>query len=431
MNNIEFYYLYFQRNYQITTLYLNYFSTKGSYMFPVQLLSISSLLFIAFLFSKDKKNVCSKKMYLMIGKGLLLQYGIAYTILKTSWGLHCFQSLSYGITKIYSFANEGASFVFGSLTDASMPWGVIFAVKVVPIVIFFGALMSLLFHLGIIQKVVFALAFVMQPLLGTSGAETLCAAANSLFGQTEAPLLIKHYLPTMTESEILVVMVSGMATLSGSIMAVYGSLGVSMTHLLCASMMSIPGSIIIAKILYPDNTSATVQKKEALSLKPTTSNVLDAISQGTADGMMLSANIVAMLITFISLIAALNYILSVTVGTTLDQCFGYVFQWVALLIGIPKAESIQAGVLLGKKLAINEFVAFAELTKAGLSERTTILLTYAIAGFANFSCIGIQIGGIGALAPSQRSTLIKLGFLGLFGATLTNFLNAAIVALIL
>jgi CNT family concentrative nucleoside transporter len=367
----------------------------------------------------------------MVVKGLLLQCGIAYLILKTTWGLYAFEALSRGITQLYSFANEGASFVFGSLADTSMPWGVIFAIKVVPIVIFFGAFMSLLFHLGLIQKIVFLLAKIMQPLLGTSGAETLCAAANSLFGQTEAPLLIKHYLPAMTESEMLVVMVSGMATLSGSIMAVYGSLGVSMTHLLCASMMSVPGSLIISKILLPETTRSNSDATEDLALQPSTLNVLDALSQGTSDGMMLSANIVAMLITFISLIAGINYFLSISIGLTLDQCFGYGFQWIALLIGIPKQESIQAGVLLGEKLAINEFVAYAHLTKMALSERTTILLTYALSGFANFSCIGIQIGGIGALAPSQRNTLLKLGFRGLLGATLVNLLNAAIVGLII
>jgi CNT family concentrative nucleoside transporter len=392
----------------------------------MQLCSIFLILGVAFLFSQHKRQVSIG----MIVKGLALQYGIAYLILKTSGGLYCFEALSRGITQLYLFANEGASFVFGALADASMPWGVIFAIKVVPIVIFFGAFMSLLFHLGIIQKVVFVLAKLMQPLLGTSGPETLCAAANSLFGQTEAPLLIKHYLPAMTESEILVVMVSGMATLSGSIMAVYGSLGVSMSHLLCASMMSVPGSLVIAKILLPETKVQGGDAKSEVSLQANTSNVLDALSQGTSDGMMLSANIVAMLITFISLIAAINYVLTITIGASLDQCFGYGFQWVALLIGIPKHESIQAGVLLGEKLAINEFVAYAHLTKMALSERSTVLLTYALSGFANFSCIGIQIGGIGALAPSQRNNLLKLGFRGLLGATLVNLLNASIVGLL-
>ncbi len=396
-------------------------------MLVMQCFSLFVIIFVAFLCSNNKKNIS----YGMIARGLSLQFGIAYLILKTTWGLYSFEALSRGITQLYSFANEGASFVFGSLADVSMPWGVIFAIKVVPIVIFFGALMSLLFHLGVIQKVVFLLAKVMQPFLGTSGAETLCAAANSLFGQTEAPLLIKHYLPAMTESEMLVVMVSGMATLSGSIMAVYGSLGVSMTHLLCASMMSVPGSLIISKILLPEKAQANSDATEELTLQPSTSNVLDALSQGTSDGMMLSANIVAMLITFISLIAGINYFLSISIGVTLDQCFGYGFQWVALLIGIPKHERIQAGILLGEKLAINEFVAYAHLTKMALSERSTILLTYALSGFANFSCIGIQIGGIGVLAPSQRNNLLKLGFKALLGATLVNLLNASIIGLII
>jgi CNT family concentrative nucleoside transporter len=397
-------------------------------MFPwLNLVGIASIIATALLFSSNRKAIKPRLIITAMG----LQFLIGFLILKTELGNTIFNNIAAGVTKLYQFAHEGASFVFGSLADGSGPWGVVFAIKVIPIIIFFGALMALLFHLGIIQRVVVGIAFLMRPLLGTSGAETLCAAANSMFGQTESPLLIKHYLPRMTESEILVVMVSGMATLSGSIMAVYGSLGVSMMHMLCASMMAVPGSILISKILIPETGKPETSGKQQLEMPKTTSSILDAISTGTSDGMMLAANVAAMLITFISLIALINFSIKSTLGISLDECFGMMFRWVAYIIGINKEECDIAGTLLGQKLVINEFVAYANMMKESLSERSSIILTYALCGFANFSCIGIQIGGIGALAPSQRHTLIKLGMLALFGATLTNFLNAAIVGLLI
>jgi len=392
------------------------------------------ILGVAFLASTDRRRIKID----MVVKAFGVQVLLAYCILCTSVGRSIFSALANGFQILYSFANEGAAFVFGGLINSKASWGFIFGVKVIPIIIFFGALMSVLFHLRIVQAVVRGIAFVVRPLLGTSGAETLCAAANSMLGQTEAPLLIKNYLKTMTDSELLVVMVSGMATLSGAILAVYGGLGVPMQHLLSASVMSIPGAILISKMLLPETKHEKTEDKSVASMEPETSNILDAISVGTTDGMSLAVNVAAMLISFISLIALVNYLLgSITswccgTAVTLNVIFGKIFSGVAYFLGVSGAEQEVAGSLLGTKLVINEFVAYAELVdlvKAGLSVRSQAILTYALCGFSNFSCIGIQIGGIGALVPTKRSKLTKLGLRALLGGTLANFLNAAIASL--
>ncbi len=360
-----------------------------------------------------------------------MQFVLAFFIIKTSAGHITFKYIGSGFTKLYGFASAGTEFVFGSLSDVSMPWGAIFAIKVVPIIVFFGALMAVLYHFGIIQFFVRGVSLIMRPLLGTSGAETLCAAANSMLGQTEAPLLIKHYLNKMTRSEVLVVMVSGMATLNGALLAVYGSIGVSMIHLLSASVMAVPGSILISKILIPETELPETIGGKHVDMGKESNNVLDAISQGTGDGMKLAVNVVAMLITFISLIALVNYLLSISGGYTLNDIFAKIFAPVAYLLGVAKVDIFKAGSLLGEKLVINEFVAYSSFVKTELLPRSKIVLTYALCGFSNFSCIGIQIGGIGALCPEKRQLLTKLGMTALLGGTLTNFLNAAIAALLL
>ena len=405
-----------------------YFLQDGRYM---SFFGIAAILGFAFLFSKNRRKV----NFRLVGSALAMQFVLAFCILKTDMGRHVFQALAAGFSKLYQFADAGSQFVFGSLADISGPWGVIFAIKVVPIIIFFGALTALLFHLGIVQVFVKIISVAIRPILGTSGAETLCAAANSMLGQTEAPLLIKRYLNTMTQSEILLVMVSGMATLSGSILAVYGSMGVPMLHLLSASVMSIPGAILISKILLPETEKAKTVGGNSLDMTSDSSNVLDAISTGTTDGMKLAANVAAMLITFISLIALINYFVGLASSYafgfpyTLDIIFGKIFSWAAVLIGVPWQDKANAGALLGQKLVINEFVAYANFVTMKLTPRATTILTYALCGFSNFSCIGIQIGGIGALAPQKRGTIIKLGMMAVLGGTLANFLNAAIAGL--
>ena len=321
----------------------------GRYM---SFVGIVAILGVAFLFSRHKSKV---KLRLILS-ALAMQFVLAFAILKTDIGRHIFGALASGFSRLYEFADAGASFVFGNLTDPMGAWGFVFLAKAASIIIFFGALIGVLYHFGIVQFFVKVISWVIRPILGTSGAETLCAAANSMLGQTEAPLLIKRYLDKMTESEVLLVMVSGMATISGSLLALYGSMGVPMVHLLSASVMSIPGAILISKILLPETEKAVTSGNNQLEMERDSENVLDAISSGTSDGLSLAMNVVAMLISFIALIALLNftigYLTNAAFGVryTLDTLFSKIFSWVAIVIGIPYKDSSAAGALLGQKL---------------------------------------------------------------------------------
>ena len=406
------------------TNFFGYFLKDNHY---VSLIGILVFILVAFLFSNNKKRINPRRV---LG-ALIMQFALAVFVLKTWIGHRIFMYLASVFNKLYSFADAGISFIFGNLGDASASWGFIFAVKVVPIIIFFGALMSLLFHLGVIQFFVKILAFLIRPILGTSGAETLCATANSMLGPTEAPLLIKKYLKGMTDSEMLVVMISGMSTLQASLIAVYGSMGVSMVHILTALVMSVPGSILISKILIPETGSPETAHGNKIDMKSDSSNVLDAISSGTSDGLKLAANVAAMLIAFISLMAMANFILESIIGWSLNDVFAKLFSNVAYLLGISGKDKEIAGALLGQKLVLNEFIAYASLVRVELAERVRIILTYALCGFANFSVIGILIGGVGALAPEKRGVLTKLGLKALLGATLVNLINAAIAGLLI
>ena len=399
----------------------------------IGIVGITVIFFIAFLFSFNRKKVLFRPVF----TALFMQFLLAFFILKTTLGAQLFNTCAEAFRLIYQFADSGVTFLFGSLAQVDGPVGFIFAVKVLPMIIFFGALMSLLFHVGVIQVLVRGIAFFIRPVLGSSGAETLSVAASSMLGQTEAPLLIKSYLPTLTKSETLTVMVSGMAHLSGAILAGYGLMGISVKHMIAASFMAIPGTIAISKILLPETDAPVTLTNKKIEIPKTTKNFLDAISLGTIDGLKLSANIGAMLISFISLIALADYALgSITkymfsYSITLNTVFGGIFYPIVYLIGIPKSECLVAGSLMGQKVAINEFIAYSALTKAIISERSKILLTYALAGFANFSSIGIQIGGIGSLCSEKRMLLTQLGFKALLGGTLINLLNAAIVSMFL
>jgi CNT family concentrative nucleoside transporter len=401
---------------------IGYFVEHSRY---INLLGIALILLTAALFSRHKKRISLR----LIATALTVQCGLAFFILKTAIGKTIFFSISKGIESVYKFADQGCMFVFGNLADANGPWGFVFAFKVLPIIIFFGALMALLYHLGIVQIIVKAIAYVMRPLFGTSGAETLSVAANSALGQTEAPLLIKNYLASMTDSEILTVMVSGMAHLSGSLLAVYGLMGVPILHLLSASIIAIPGAILISKILIPETGVPETLGGSSVQMPKESNNILGAISSGTSDGLNLAINVAAMLIAFISLMALVNSVLVSITGFSLDLIFAKLFYVVAYFIGIPTSECSAAGALLGQKLVINEFVAYSSMLKQALSDRSIAIITYALAGFSNFSCIGIQIGGIGAICPSKRELLTRLGVTALLGGTLTNLLTAAIAGL--
>lgn len=399
----------------------------------ISLIGMLVILGVAVLFSNNR----SKIRWQLVLSALGIQTLLGIFILKTGIGQGIFSSISHGFEVIYEFAGHGAGFVFGSLANAEGPWGMIFVVKVLPTIIFFGALMSLLYHIGIVQIFVTGLSMIIRPILGTSGAETLAVAANVMLGQTEAPLLIKNYLPRMTKSEMLVVMVGGMSHLSGSLLAVYGGMGVSISHLLTSSFMAIPAAILIAKILMPETEIPETLSGSSLRSERETKNVLDAVSRGTTDGLKLAVNVAAMLISFISLMALLDFVLAWGSGYFLAQplslnfIFGKLFYGVAYLIGIPLQDCSTAGSLLGQKLVINEFVAYMSFAKADLLPRSQVLLTYALAGFSNFSCIGIQIGGIGAICPEKRTLLTQLGLRALLGGTLANFLNAALVGFLM
>ncbi len=419
----------------------NYFIEHNRYL---NLLGIFVILGIAWLFSKKRSAINSR----LVLHALVLEFVIAFCMLRTSLGQTMICSVASAIQKVYEFADKGSGFVFGNLTNAQMPWGFIFALKVLPIIIFFGALMSLLFYLGIVQKIVSAISYVVRPLLGTSGAETLCAIANSFLGQTEAPLLIRNYLHSMTKSELFLVMVSGMGTISGAILAVFAAMGVPSTHLLASSVMAIPGTILIAKILYPETEESVTMKGASATTSLTSSSLLDSIAQGTSDGMQLALNVGAMLISFLSLLAMLNYLLEYSTTSlnslmayiglafqlpliNLNLIFSYLFAPFGFLLGFTGNYILQAGQLLGTKVAVNELIAYGQMVQMELPPRMIALLTYALCGFSNFSCIGIQIGGIGALAPEKRPWLCELGVFAVLGGSLANLLSAMIAGLLL
>lgn len=409
----------------------------------MNLFGIIFVLALAYSFSQKKSAVNIR----LVIHGLLLQFLCAALVLKTNAGKKVVDLIAEYVGKMYLFADEGVGFVFGNLANQTGPWGFIFGIKVLPVIIFFGAFTALLFHYGIIQKIVFGMSTVIRPLLGTTGPETLCAVANSFLGQTEAPLLIRHYLQSMTKSELLVVMVSGMGTISGAILVVFVAMGVPAAHLLTASVMAIPGSIVIAKILLPETEKAK-ESDIAVDVQKSTGNVLDAIAVGTTDGLTLALNVAAMLISFLALLAMLNYILSY--GSykinhllsytevafrlpllSIDLILGYLFAPFAFFMGFSGDEALAVGSLLGTKVSVNELVAFGNMMHMNFSERSLGVITYALCGFSNFSCIGIQVGGIGALVPNKRKWLSELGLYAVLGGTLSNLLSAMIAGLFL
>lgn len=402
-------------------------------------LGIFVILGLAVLMSNNRSRI----NWRLVITGLILHLTLALIVLKTTVGRDCIAYVAGLFTNLYQAADVGIEFVFGNLADVNGPWGFTFIIKVLPVIVFFGALMSMLFYLRIIQTLIQLINRVVQPLLGTTGPETLCAVANSFLGQTEAPLLIKHYLKDMTKSEFLVVMISGMGTISGSILAVFAVMGVPATHLLGASVMAIPATIIISKIIYPETEESTAMCDATATYEQHTGNVLDAISQGTSDGMWLAMNVGAMLISFLAILAVLNGTLSFSC-LKLNELFGLglpiltlnkIFAWTCFpfgwLLGFTGTEALAAGELIGTKIAVNELVAYDQMLRMNLSPRTLSILTYALCGFSNFSCIGIQIGGIGSLVPDKRQWLSQLGVYAVFGGALANLLSAMVASLLL
>lgn len=417
----------------------------------LNIIGIFVILTIAWICSKERRAID----YRFVRRAFMLQFIIACFVLKTNIGKSILNKIAFYVAKLYEFADKGAAFIFGDLSNQFGPWGFIFGFKVLPVIIFFGAITSVLFYWGLIQRCVTLINRLIQPLLGTSGPETLCAITNSFLGQTEAPLLIRNYLQDMTKSELFVVMVSGMGTISGAILVVFAAMGVPITHLLASSVMSIPATMLIAKILVPETKQdefqleAYLKKREAsVTLHSQSTNIFDAIATGTLEGLGLAVNVGAMLISFVALIALINY----TFGfgayklnelfsyggiayrlplLSLEMIFGYLFAPFAWLLGFTGATALDVGSLLGTKVAVNEVIAYQAMVKMQLSERAVDIVTYALCGFSNFSCIGIQIGGIGALVPTKRAWLTELGIYAVLGGSLANMLNAMVAALLL
>ncbi len=403
------------------------------------ILGIFVILAIAVAMSHNRSRISWR----LVITALCLHGALAFFVLKTVTGGALIGSLARGFTLLYQAADKGIEFVFGNLAHMDGPWGFIFAIKVLPVIVFFGAFMSMLFYLRIVQNIVMAINYVIRPLLGTTGPETLCAIANSFLGQTEAPLLIKHYLKDMTKSEFLVMMISGMGTISGSILAVFAVMGVPAVHLLAASVMAIPATILIAKIIFPETEESQAMVTANAEYDMHSGNILDAISQGTSDGLWLALNVGAMLLSFLALLGMLNGLLYFA-STQINYLFGLhmplitlnmIFAWVCLpfawLLGFGGTEAIQVGQLIGTKIAVNELVAYTDMLSMNLSPRTVSIVTYALCGFTNFSCIGMQIGGIGSLVPEKRKWISSFGVTAVFGAALANLLSAMVASLLL
>ena len=390
--------------------------------------------------------------YRTVGWGLALQLAFALIVLKTGAGQRVFQAAGSMITRVLDFAFVGSSFVFGPLGsreawprimttvlgEEGVQYGVIFAFQVLPTIIFIAALFAMLYYFGVMQIVVRIFAVVMRRFMRASGAETLNVAASIFMGQTEAPLTIRPFLPKMTESELMTVMTAGMAHISGGIMAAYILFGIEAQHLLTAVIMTAPGTLMMAKIFVPETRVPETMGSVQLTVEKTDVNVIDAIGRGTGEGLHLALNVGAMLISFLAIVALLNAVLgvvgnSVGVDLSMQRVLGLVFAPIAWSLGVPWIDAPVVGNLLGTRMVLNEFVAYAELgsMKAALDPRSFTIATFALCGFANFSSIGIQVGGIGALAPERRHDMARLGLRAMLAGTFANFLTATIAGMLL
>lgn len=416
------------------------------------LIGILVLLLVAFIFSANKKAVDWR----LVGIGVVLQAFFGYMITKVEFVANIFAAVSRGFVKFLSFSEAGATFIFGDLATNS--FGFIFAFQVLPTIIFFSTVSAGLYYLGVLQKIVFGIAWVMARTMRLSGAESLSAAGNIFLGQTEAPLLVRPFIPTMSKSELMCLMTGGMATIAGGVLAGYVAFlgGDSLeeqskfaAYLLGASIMNAPAAIVMSKIMIPEVQKENINNKLEVSQDNMGVNLIDAMSIGASEGLKLALNVGGMLLAFIAVIAALNYILSGLIGEwtglnaliisstegqfsgfSLEYILGQIFRVFAWIIGVQWNETLQVGSLLGQKTVINEFVAYLSLSEmkdaGGLSPKSIVIATYALCGFSNFSSIAIQVGGIGSIAPNQQGNLSKLGMQALLAATLACMMTATI-----
>mgnify|MGYP005833039289 CR=1 FL=1 len=407
----------------------------------LSILGLCTIFFILWIASKNKKNF----PFRLIIFGILLQFTIALIILYIPVTYLLFQWFGDRVRDFLDFSKKGSEFLFGNIgkPENNILFGFQFAIIVSSTIIFFSSFVSVLYRYGIIQKIVYGIAWLMQKTMKTSGVESLAVASNIFLGQTEAPLLVRHYLKNVSTSELFTIMTGGFATIAGGVMAAYIQMGISPVFLISASLISAPGSIILSKILIPP-TSDFLSLKEIKNISiPQSSNLLDAITQGAGDGMKLSLNIIAVLIAFISLIALLDSGLNITsqwlagIGfnyfpNSIKEIFGFIFQPFAYFVGVPASEAKILGSLIGTKISLNEFLAYADLSQLILenkiSERTASIATFALCGFANFGSIAVQIGGLGALVPEKRAEIARLGFKAMFVGALVNLLTAIVAS---
>ena len=413
------------------------------------LVGLAGILGLAYLLSTNRRAISPR----VVIWGLSLQVLFALIVVKTEAGIRVFSLLGDRIQKLLSYSVEGSRFVFGPLGDVAVwskvmnnvlgaeggQYAVIFAFQILPTIIFIAALFAILYFIGVMQVIVRLFAVVMNKVMGASGAESLNVAASIFMGQTEAPLTIRPFLPRMTQSELMTVMTSGMAHISGGIMAAYIAFGIEAKHLLTAVIMTAPGTLMMAKMFVPETETPETRGTVKLEIEKTDVNVIDAAGRGTAEGLHLAMNVGAMLISFVAMIFLVNGILgsigdAVGIpGFSMQMIFGWVFAPVAWSLGVPWKDAAVVGNLLGTRMVLNEFIAFAQLggLKDSLDPRSFTIATFALCGFANFASIGMQIGGIGALAPTRRSDLARLGMRAMLAGTLANFVTAIIVGFLL
>ncbi|HWC60140.1 MAG TPA: nucleoside transporter C-terminal domain-containing protein [Verrucomicrobiae bacterium] len=402
---------------------------------------------VAWVFSNNRKLF----PWRTVVAGLALQFAFALFILKTPWGAGIFNFLQHVVDKLGDFALEGAKMVFGQFADKDAlvkvlgpGTSVMFAIIVASTIILISTLSAFFYHYGILQRVVHAMALVMKKFMRTSGSESLAAAANIFMGQTEAALVVKPYLANMTSSEVMALMTTGMATIASGVMVVYVEMGVSAGHILTASVMSAPAALLIAKIMFPETAHSETAADASAKVEIATVNGIDALCRGASEGMNLAINVIAMLIAFVAMVAFVNFTLGwlqhkcgVANPVTLQNLLGWINAPFAWLMGVPAKDCVAFGQILGERIVLNEFIGYLDLTnlvkanKDALDPRTVTLATYALCGFANFSSIAIQIGGIGALAPNRRGDLARLGFRSMVGGLLASYLTATIAGILI
>ena len=406
----------------------------------IGLLGMATILGLAYLFSTNRRAIRLKTVIW----GLALQIGFAFIVLDTSIGRATFGVIGDAVNKLLDYSFYGSAFIFGALGQKNSPMGFYFAFQVLPTIIFIAALFALLYYYGVMPFIVKQAARVMTKLMAASGAESLNIAASIFMGQTEAPLTIRPYLPDVTRSELMCIMTSGMAHVSGGIMAAYIAFGVSAKHLITAVIMTAPGTLLLSKMLVPETEKPVTAGRVEMANLEKDPNALGALSRGTIDGLHLALNVAAMLISFIAIIYLCDGILGglhnwlaphgfTYFPSSLEQVFGWVLAPVAWLIGVPWRDAGNIGSLLGTRMVLNELIAYGRLgpMRAVLQPRSFTIATYALCGFANFSSIGIQIGGIGALAPNKKDELARLGIRAMLAGTAANLMSAAIVGIML